>query len=273
MTKKVCPPETNPAGQTAERRTRVTPEPTAPYQLLPPLSGDEYTALKADIAEHGIRVPVDVDENGALLDGHHRAAIAAELGIDCPTRVVPGLSEEDKRHHAVAVNAHRRMLTREQRRDLVAAELQRDPSRSDRAIGRITGVDHKTVGAMRRGGWGIPQPDRPRMTRDEAEQVTHRLRRDLCLMADGYLDVGTRGTPEAKLYVLQAIAENVGRWTAQWQPPDAEIGQALRELFKDDPTDMVMHPEAYDRPAIRRTMLTGCYPGCADPCPYVGGAA
>ncbi|GAA4562419.1 hypothetical protein GCM10023176_03730 [Micromonospora coerulea] len=41
----------------------------------------------------------------------------------------------------------------------VVAELDRDPSRSDRAIGRLCAVDDKTVGAIRRGGWGIPQPE------------------------------------------------------------------------------------------------------------------
>lgn len=130
-----------------------------PYQLLPPLSADEYAALKADIGTNGIRVPIDVDEAGQILDGHHRAQIAAELVIPCPTRTVAGLTEDEKREHAVAVNAHRRHLTRSQRRALVVAELERDPSRSDRAIGRIVGVDHKTVGAIRRGGWGIPQTE------------------------------------------------------------------------------------------------------------------
>lgn len=41
------------------------------YQLMPPLSGDEYAALRADVAEHGIRVPIDVDEHDVILDGHH----------------------------------------------------------------------------------------------------------------------------------------------------------------------------------------------------------
>lgn len=120
-----------------------------PYQLMPPLSVDEYAALRADIEAHGIRVPIDVDEQGQTLDGHHRQQIAAELGIHCPTRVVAGLTEEEKRSHAVAVNAHRRALTISQRRALVVAELARDPSRSDRVIGRLCGVDGKTVAAMR----------------------------------------------------------------------------------------------------------------------------
>lgn len=121
-----------------------------PYQLLPPLTAEEYASLREDIAANGIRVPVDVDEDGRVLDGHHRQAIADELDIECPTRIVPGLTETDKRAHALSVNLQRRALTREQRRGLITVELNRDPDRSDRAIGRLIGVDHKTVGALRR---------------------------------------------------------------------------------------------------------------------------
>lgn len=90
-----------------------------PYQLLPRLTDEEYDALKADIATNGIRVPIDVDENGTVIDGHHRAWIAADLGVDCPRRVVRGLTDEQKRAHAIAANVYRRSLTRDQRREMV----------------------------------------------------------------------------------------------------------------------------------------------------------
>jgi ParB-like chromosome segregation protein Spo0J len=114
-----------------------------PYQLLPRLTNEEYDALKADIAENGVRVPIDVDENGTVLDGHHRAWITAELGIDCPRRTVAGLSEEQKRTHAVAVNVHRRSLSREQRREVVAKL--RSGGMAVRAIATTMGVPKSTV--------------------------------------------------------------------------------------------------------------------------------
>lgn len=161
------PADTTTTGsQTTGDRSTIASDDT-PYQLLPPLTGDEYAALREDIAANGIRVPVDVDEDGTVLDGHHRQAIAAELGIPCPTRVVTGLTDEDKRCHALAVNLQRRTLTREQRRALILAELEHDDTRSDRAIARLLGCDHKTVGAVRavltapRGGGEIPHPADP----------------------------------------------------------------------------------------------------------------
>lgn len=114
-----------------------------PYQLLPRLTNDEYDALRADVQEHGIRVPIDVDEQGTIIDGHHRAWIAAELGVDCPRRVVAGLTDDQKRAHAIATNVYRRNLTRDQRRDMV--RRLRDSGMSTRQIADVAQVPRSTV--------------------------------------------------------------------------------------------------------------------------------
>lgn len=122
---------------------------SAPYQFLPPLSDAEYEALRADIAANGMRHPIVVDEDGRILDGHHRARIADELGIDPPREVVPDLTEEAKRGLAFTLNAARRHLDPAQRRAAVVASLRTDPSLSDREHARRTGVSHPTVAAVR----------------------------------------------------------------------------------------------------------------------------
>jgi ParB-like chromosome segregation protein Spo0J len=114
-----------------------------PYQLLPRLTDDENAALRADIKANGIRVPIDVDESGTIIDGHHRAWIAGELGVDCPRRVVAGLTSDQKRQHAIAVNAYRRQLSREARRELIAKL--RDEGMSTRQIADVAGVPKSTV--------------------------------------------------------------------------------------------------------------------------------
>jgi site-specific DNA-methyltransferase (adenine-specific) len=82
-----------------------------PDQLLPPLADAEFAALKADIARHGILVPVEVDEGGAVLDGHHRLQAAHELGLaDVPRIIRTGLSEAEKREHVLRLNLLRRQL-------------------------------------------------------------------------------------------------------------------------------------------------------------------
>ncbi|OLP56925.1 hypothetical protein BJF92_11215 [Rhizobium rhizosphaerae] len=118
---------------------------------MPPLSDQDYAALKADIAAHGVKSPVDYDEAGNILDGHHRVAICRELGLnDWPRFVRKGLSEEAKRDFALSINLLRRHLSLAQRRAIAAAELRAKPESSARAIAEKVGVDHKTVGAIRK---------------------------------------------------------------------------------------------------------------------------
>ncbi|HRY08350.1 MAG: ParB N-terminal domain-containing protein [Actinobacteria bacterium] len=146
----------------------------APYQLLPPLSETEYAALRESIHEHGVRVPIEVDENGNILDGHHRAAIAAELGIDCPQVVVSNLdTETDKRTVALMLNLSRRHLTREQVRSVIAASITADPQLSDREHARRCGCSPTTVGTVRK-ALEVSELDTS-MSRAEAEQRLARI--------------------------------------------------------------------------------------------------
>ena len=122
------------------------------YQLMPEIAPDQYAALMDDIAERGLLVPIDVDEAGNVLDGHHRLrAWFLELGRDEPPPVLVrvGLSEAEKRAFARKNNILRRHLTREQVRDLIGAQLRETPEWSNRRAARELGVDHKTVGATR----------------------------------------------------------------------------------------------------------------------------
>jgi 16S rRNA G966 N2-methylase RsmD len=114
------------------------------YQLLPSLSEDEYASLKADIQKRGVQVPVEYDELGNILDGHHRVQICQELGIkDWPSIVRVGMSEADKIDHVLALNLDRRHLSREQRKELVVKL--REMGWSLRRIGDKLNVSDVTV--------------------------------------------------------------------------------------------------------------------------------
>ncbi len=80
------------------------------YQLLDSLNTEERSALEADIVARGVMVPVEVDEAGAILDGHHRAAIAKRYKLPYKTIVREGLSEAEKREHVIKLNLCRRHL-------------------------------------------------------------------------------------------------------------------------------------------------------------------
>lgn len=121
------------------------------YQTMPDLSPDAYEALKADIKARGVQVPVDLDENGEILDGHQRARICQELGItDYPRIYRVGLTEEQKFEQSLQLNLQRRHLTTEQKREAIARQLQRTPEKSDRQVAAALGVSDPTVGKVRK---------------------------------------------------------------------------------------------------------------------------
>ncbi len=120
---------------------------------MPDLTPIEYEALKADIEERGVLVPVEVDETGAILDGHHRVKAWQELrseGVNLaeyPKMVRRGLTEEQKRNHARSLNVLRRHLSREQRDDVMQA-MRRDGMsirQIAEAVGASIGKVHDAV--------------------------------------------------------------------------------------------------------------------------------
>ncbi len=121
------------------------------YQLFPELSAEEFAALKADVAAHGVLVPVEVDEAGQLLDGHHRVRAWTELrgeGLRLPPypRVVRRFGSEDERFaHVLGLNLARGHLSSDGRRQL-EGEL-RARGWSTRRIATAVGVGKSTVAA------------------------------------------------------------------------------------------------------------------------------
>ena len=121
------------------------------YQVMPPLTAEEYNELRDDIAKRGVMVPIEYDEHGNVLDGHHRLQICEELGItDFPKVIRTGMTESEKRTHARKLNMARRQLNQEQRRELIREQLRETPELSDRQIAKAIGVSDKTVGSQRR---------------------------------------------------------------------------------------------------------------------------
>ena len=128
----------------------------SPWQLLPDLSPEEYEALKADIREHGLLVPIVTDaETGQILDGHHRQRAADELrseGVKVPDyREVRAFSSDDERlQFVVATNMFRRHLSRAQRAEVVAKLRERGWSlrRISEAVGASVGTVHAQLSGV-----------------------------------------------------------------------------------------------------------------------------
>lgn len=80
--------------------------------VLLPLPAEQYEALKADIAKHGVFIPVELDEKtGEVLDGHHRIRACEELGLPLPPVLYRNFdSAEERTEHALRLNMLRRQL-------------------------------------------------------------------------------------------------------------------------------------------------------------------
>lgn len=120
------------------------------FQVMPPLAPEERVELEASIRAHGVQVPILVAADGTIVDGHHRDEIARKHNLHCP-RTVLDKSEPELRGLAFSLNLHRRHLTREQKRAVVAESIKADPQLSDREHGRRTGVDKNTAAKVRAG--------------------------------------------------------------------------------------------------------------------------
>jgi site-specific DNA-methyltransferase (adenine-specific) len=126
------------------------------WQLLPDLGAEEFAALKASIAESGVLIPVTYEaETNEVVDGHQRLRAVAELRaegtiVSEPMKQLRHFgSDEERIAFVITSNVQRRKLTGAQRRDLVGEALRRLPSLSDRRLALMSGVDGKTVAAVR----------------------------------------------------------------------------------------------------------------------------
>ncbi len=135
------------APSTMPKTTKLRDE--TKYRLLSALDPETYAGLKANIAVNGVQVPIVRDDQGHILDGFAREQIARELGYECPSVTVRGLTEQEKRSQVRALNLARRHLDHHAKTQIIADELKENPDRSNRWIAKSLGVDDKAVARVR----------------------------------------------------------------------------------------------------------------------------
>jgi hypothetical protein len=132
--------------------------------IFPLMEGAEFEELVADIRARGLREKIDLYE-GKIVDGRNRYRALQQLGIEPSANYFrkaiyahsvggeiaahEGNNDDRVRAYVISKNIHRRHLTQDQKRDLIAKLVKAQPEKSDRQIAKIAKVDHKTVGAAR----------------------------------------------------------------------------------------------------------------------------
>jgi ParB/Sulfiredoxin domain len=224
------------------------------FQVMPPLSDEEFQALKADIAERGLMVPIIMDTYGTVVDGHHRKRALDELeaeGYDIHWLIrnirnawIEHTGErtvEGKRDLAWRLNMQRRHLSREQKRQVVAAKLKESPEWTDTRIAHLLGVSDKTV----------------RSVREEQEAVSEIPKLDTLIGADGkeYPRTRKRTVPVGGVRIDQwgdPISEepaDVPNTDNVIEPPTAEEGEKQEAIdgTKESPADHEVHRRVWRR--------------------------
>jgi ParB-like chromosome segregation protein Spo0J len=136
------------------------------YQnLVPEIPIQEYESFKCDIKERGLLIPIIVNSQGIILDGHHRYRACKELDIDCKYEVRDFENQLLEQSFVNRINLNRRHLNHFQRAELAlkekailekiaklneslggkGVEIQTPLGRVDQEIGKLAGIGKDTV--------------------------------------------------------------------------------------------------------------------------------
>ena len=216
-----------------------------PYQFFEDLPAEQFAALKADIRDIGVQVPVVVDQMGIILDGHHRVRAWTELkaegwdGADYPRRVMVFRNEAEKRIHARTLNLLRRQLTKEQVK--AHAIAMRADGATLEATAAAAGVDPATVMRWTRGestfanakvegkdGKARPATYRPRAVYCKTEAEEDRTVEVLADVDESALPVELTSAELARRTGQPHVAHNSGE--NEWYTPAAYVEAARRVM-------------------------------------------
>jgi hypothetical protein len=118
-----------------------------PLADFPPLPDEELAALSDDIRANGLLDPITLYQD-KILDGCHRHKACLKAGIEPRFEEFKG-DDAAATAFVISKNIHRRHLTAEQKRELVAKLLKAKPEASNNAIAKQAKVDDKTVAKVR----------------------------------------------------------------------------------------------------------------------------
>lgn len=204
-------------------RDQIKVHPAA--DLFPMMPPDELKALGEDIKETWLRTNIAVwqaDEGRPwfLLDGRNRLDAAELVGLsvefikragEVTVKIgehiwaVDDITSMDPYEWVVSANVHRRHLTHEQKRDVIAKLLKAQPGKSNREIARQVKDDHHKVGAVRRGleATGQVSPVEKTTGKDgKARTTAPRKRRHIDLAATALTNADAPGpAPQANFDV------------------------------------------------------------------------
>jgi N6-adenosine-specific RNA methylase IME4 len=202
--------------------------------LVPAIRGCELEALRADIAQRGLLVPLEITSAGVVLDGRARLRAAELLGLEqVPIRMVAPANE---REHMLLCALRRRQLTPSQQAALV---LELDTVRQ-----ASTQARERQRRNLRPAAEGATLPPRREKTRDLAARqagVSPRTVQDAATVRAADLDLFEQIKSGA--LPAHAAARQVRRARRDAAlPPPPPLPEGPFELLYADPPWQLGHP-------------------------------
>jgi hypothetical protein len=136
-------------------------------ERIPEATADEKRALAADLAEHGLKVPVMLapvtGEPGrrCLLDGRTRLDLLEAAGVQVvgadgrvlvDHKIMRVADDAEAERLSLSLNIHRRHLNAEDRQKFLIQVIAAAPEKSDRILAKETGLSRPTVAKARKQG-------------------------------------------------------------------------------------------------------------------------
>ena len=119
--------------------------------IFPLMEGEEFDALVADIKTNGLQDDITLHD-GMILDGRNRYRACLAVGwsqSEIRERCFTYPYSIDPLAHVISANIHRRHLTAECRREIIAKLIKAQPEKSNRQIAATAKASHHTVEAVR----------------------------------------------------------------------------------------------------------------------------
>jgi ParB-like chromosome segregation protein Spo0J len=222
--------------------------------IFPLMEGEEFDALVADIKANGLIEPI-VMLDGMILDGRNRYRACVAADVEPTFRPFNG---DDPAAYVISANIHRRHLTPEQKRDLIAKLLRTDPGKSDRQIAETVRASPTFVGKVRAEGEatgdvstvdtrtdkrGRKQParkgwSRERYRRHRAKKRDDAVERAPALPTRTFVDNGKggyrRATKEEAAEIASAASQIMNPIIQAWDKADEEQRTSFVRFLKPD---------------------------------------
>ena len=121
--------------------SKLEPHPLS--KLFPQILPEDFDKLAGDIKLHGLHHPI-VLYQGKILDGNNRYRACEDAKIAPKFTDFTG-DAAAARNYVISANIHRRHLTAEKRREIIAELLKADPTQSNRQVAEQAKASDVTV--------------------------------------------------------------------------------------------------------------------------------